>query len=421
MSVIENYPALRPTLLLDFANSGRVHPLIQCVRASTATCWGSDGQIRTVAAHVPRIEFDPATGRCLGLLNEESRTNLFTYSDTYSQGIWAKTNITINEAADSLSMSGLKFVVAREAASTEAISKNLRRAFPQVFAAGSSVAVTWFLAVSSRRFCNVLAFGLGGSSTSIALDLTTGEFQTRNAATGWTWAVRKISDKVIAVTLTGVNLSQATDAGAYIDVRPSNAASLAAVGAIGANYVGDPAMGLTVGPVQIESGSFPTSYIRTLDTAVTRAADFVSMRLAGVPLEHSVIVEFAAAPGTNRCLFTTGNGTDALRAEISGTNNLRYYVDVGGSISEISELATSGLNSSASALIGVAFGRKAQTSSVNGAPVRTATLDITKPDRIDSLTLGSRVAGTVQMSGVIRRLAVYPGLLTASQLRRLTA
>ena len=426
MSVIENLPALRPTLLLDFVNSRRVHPLVQCTRASTATCWGSDGQIRTVAAHVPRIEFDPATGRCLGLLVEESRTNLFTYSDTFSHGIWAKTNMTINEPADSLSISGLKFVVARETASAEAISKNLRRSFPQVFAAGSSVAITWFLAASSRRFCNVLASGLGGWTSSIALDLSTGEFQTRNAVTGWTWAVRKISDKVIAVTLTGINLSLATEAGAYIDVRPSNATSLAAVGAIGAQYAGDPAMGITVGPVQIEVGPCSTSYIPTGASATTRGADVMALDLASPPL--SVVDGQGTFVASARTFAPAVAGSTRHRTLFS--LNANYAND---NISAIFQAASDLLSSEvrlggvfqhapgSAALPGTTYTRAISykdgsiRSATDGALTASESAGLV-PRALSKLDLGCRV-GINQLNGYLSRLAYYPQPVSSNNLQ----
>lgn len=89
MTAIANLPDLRPSLLLDFANSGRVDPRIKCIRASSATYFGPDGKLRTVAANVPRIDYNPLTGKCLGLLSEPSRTNLLINSinlSGYSQG-----------------------------------------------------------------------------------------------------------------------------------------------------------------------------------------------------------------------------------------------------------------------------------------------------------------------------------------------
>ncbi|WP_455553989.1 hypothetical protein [Comamonas kerstersii] len=80
MSTIANFPDIRPSLVLDFSSSGCVDPRIQCVRASAATCYGPDGKRRTVAAGVPRIDLDPMTGKSLGLLTEETRTNLWLNS-----------------------------------------------------------------------------------------------------------------------------------------------------------------------------------------------------------------------------------------------------------------------------------------------------------------------------------------------------
>ena len=67
--------SVRPALLLPFAQSGTVDPRITFTRASSATYFNSQGVLTTAAVNVPRIDFDPATGRCLGLLIEVGRTN----------------------------------------------------------------------------------------------------------------------------------------------------------------------------------------------------------------------------------------------------------------------------------------------------------------------------------------------------------
>lgn len=81
MSVITDLPNIRPSLLLDFANSRRVHPLIQCIRASSAACYGPDGKLRTLAANVPCIDYDPATGRSLGLFVGRGFSNILAASE----------------------------------------------------------------------------------------------------------------------------------------------------------------------------------------------------------------------------------------------------------------------------------------------------------------------------------------------------
>jgi prepilin-type N-terminal cleavage/methylation domain-containing protein len=91
-----NTPAIvsgsNPNLDLNFArdkmlfNSTGSIP-ISFTRAETnptpnrATYIGSDGLLKTAAANEPRFDHNPATGESLGLLVEESRTNLFINSD----------------------------------------------------------------------------------------------------------------------------------------------------------------------------------------------------------------------------------------------------------------------------------------------------------------------------------------------------
>lgn len=110
MTAIANLPDFRPSLLLDFANSGRVDPRIQCTRASTATCFGPDGKLRTVAANIPRIDYDPATGKRLGLLVEEARTNLWlnsaAASSAQSVSVTAQSYTLSFEGTGSIALAG---------------------------------------------------------------------------------------------------------------------------------------------------------------------------------------------------------------------------------------------------------------------------------------------------------------------------
>ena len=79
-----NRNSIRPSLILDFARSQRVDPRITFTRASSATYFNSLGVLTTATNNVPRIDYDPVTGSCLGLLIEEARTNLLLNSATLS-------------------------------------------------------------------------------------------------------------------------------------------------------------------------------------------------------------------------------------------------------------------------------------------------------------------------------------------------
>jgi hypothetical protein len=89
MSIRQNFPTTPPSLVLDFANSKTLDPRITFSRTNpTATRMNELGLIETVGADIPRFdhEYDASTGsiKCLGLLVEEQRSNLLTYSEDWS-------------------------------------------------------------------------------------------------------------------------------------------------------------------------------------------------------------------------------------------------------------------------------------------------------------------------------------------------
>ena len=75
LSNATGFPSVRPTMFLDFANSRRVPPMVTFTRNSIATYFDSKGVMQTARANQPRIDFNPLTGECMGLLIEETRTN----------------------------------------------------------------------------------------------------------------------------------------------------------------------------------------------------------------------------------------------------------------------------------------------------------------------------------------------------------
>ena len=82
MAISQNFPNTPPSLLLDFAKSKKLDPRVTFTRGSTGTYVDDNGLIRTVGINEPRFDHDPNTLKSLGLLIEESRTNLILQSTT---------------------------------------------------------------------------------------------------------------------------------------------------------------------------------------------------------------------------------------------------------------------------------------------------------------------------------------------------
>ena len=104
MSIQQNFPAISPSLSLNFARSKTLDPRITFSRTSTATRVNEQGLVEVVSADIPRFDhsYDPVSGtvRSLGLLIEESRTNLVTHSTTdFNYSIAGQSIATANDVA----------------------------------------------------------------------------------------------------------------------------------------------------------------------------------------------------------------------------------------------------------------------------------------------------------------------------------
>jgi hypothetical protein len=99
MSISQNFPTIDPTLRINFQGARRLDSRITFTRSSTATYVGKDGLVKTAIADEARFEHDPTTGESLGLLIEESRSNLYTQSSDMNNSYWGPQNLIITPNA----------------------------------------------------------------------------------------------------------------------------------------------------------------------------------------------------------------------------------------------------------------------------------------------------------------------------------
>ena len=90
-----------PSLDLRFADNKSLvdavtgASLVTFTRASSGTYVDSAGVLQTAATDVPRFDHNPTTGESLGLLVEESRTNLLLWSEDFSNVAWVANTATV--------------------------------------------------------------------------------------------------------------------------------------------------------------------------------------------------------------------------------------------------------------------------------------------------------------------------------------
>ncbi|MEA5257199.1 hypothetical protein VB264_05330 [Arcicella aquatica] len=315
-------PALRPILNLDFANGRFLDPAFSFTRNSVGTYIDRNGFVKTVQANKPRFTFDPLTGECLGLLLEESRTNLLRYSTDCSNAAWGKISLAIS-ASDTIGPNGTLAeaslvtdnAVATESALTQGVTitdatthtfsvwakaGTIGTAFKmQVSSTGGGVTVTYNLNLGTRLAGTT--YGAGFTFVSSAMTLyPNGWYRCELSFT----SSASFTLNTLIIPVTGAHTASASQ-NIYI-----------------------------YGP-QLAKGADATSYIPTAATTVTREQDMIVIagtqfsQLFGAINKGTIFV--SAAKGK----VATGNGKYAMLqgvATAGGANRIGVIANTNGSV-----------------------------------------------------------------------------------------
>jgi hypothetical protein len=259
MTIKALYPTVRPTLNLDFAKTKALDPRVTFTRASTGTFVGVNGLIQTAASGAARFDHNPATGESLGLLVEEARTNLITYSEQFNNAAWIKQTNTTVTANTHVAPDGTTTADTINAIGNEIIG-----------AAAVTASTTYTVSVFIRKTTGATIFPM------IAInEFTSGPQRVLNTNTGQL----VVCD---AALNTGI---QCESVGSYWRVSYSGNVGVnttlgfliyPAASTNGSNYTGGTGSIVAWG-AQVEAGAFPTSYIPTVASTVTRSADSASI------------------------------------------------------------------------------------------------------------------------------------------------
>lgn len=313
MSLSQNYPTTRPTLTLDFAKAKRVDPRVTFTRASTATYFDASGTLRSAAANAPRIDFDPATLACRGLLVEEQRTN--SIRNNTMQGAAAGTPGTLptnwgevlsgltREVVGSGLQNGVAYIDIRFSGTTTSTQASVR--FEPISSIPGSVGQSWsissFVSIAAGSLANISTVRVriierDASANYLTESSTT--FSPNSALSRFTHA-RTLSSATVAFVVPDVFFTFAS--GVAIDIT------------------------LRIGLPQLEQGAFATSVIPTSGTAVTRSADVVSITGANFSSWYrqdegcGFIEAFTAFTGaTGADFYRFGTVTNGMRIGRSG-------------------------------------------------------------------------------------------------------
>jgi hypothetical protein len=365
----------------------------------------SDGTL-TLFEHpenVPRVEWDSAGNR-LGLLVEESRTNLITDSEDISGVNQATADDDVAVAPDRTQTAD-KLI--------ESTSNSVHWTYNSISATDNQDYTFSIYAKKSERtrltiYPNDKA-GVGfnavydidaGTVVSTPAQMTT---SIQDVGNGWyrcvgTWNANTGSNTVfvrIGLVSSGTTIS----------------------------YQGDGTSGLFLWGQQLEAGSFPTSYIKTTGSTATRSADVASIPVADFGYNQSAgsfLVEFS---------HTDPNGTTDTNYLLSVDSNARFLYNNSSNAGWYSYDGTTSLNygnlASDGTFVKVASSmyKDGSNASIDGGTIKTSTASPQdNVARSDDLYIGVRYGGGGdELNGHIKSIKYYPRRLTNAQLQEITS
>lgn len=200
------------------------------------------------------------------------------------------------------------------------------------------------------------------------------------------------------------------------------------IGPLGSTtYTGDGTSGLFLWGNQIEAGAFPTSYIPTVASTVTRAGDVAVMTGTAFSnwfnaSEGTIVSETAiySTAARNSAAYdindTTGNNRIIYRT-ITTTSTDQNVIRSGGAL--IASLVSGVAVTTSPRKAAVAYRASDFALVVNGS-TPTAQLSGAVPVSVTQMQLGLAVGPSEWINGHLRRITYYPTRLTDAQLQALT-
>jgi hypothetical protein len=392
-----------PTLDLLFAAdkslTAYTGPTPSYSRASTGAYFNASGVLTTAAVNAPRFNhvYNGSSWVSKGLLVEEQRTNVCTYSEDFTNGVWTKTRSSISSNA----------TTAPNGTST---------ADKLIEGASSTTHVVTFTTVTGGVFS---VFAKASERSWIALQQNSpGNYCYFNLSSGTVGSASGSTGSITSVGNGWYRCSIAvTSASSMWDI-------FVATGDNGASYTGDGTSGVFLWGAQVETGSFSTSYISTTTAAVTRSADVC--QITGTDFsgfwnqtEGTISVEYDTyVPNTNttyntRVVAVSDVGSDLNRIFVSpnasaGPPNGQYFEIRHNSSGQTATLSnTPFIGGGATVKISCVYKVDDIAASFNGGAILSDNSQAV-PTGCDIMRLGSSPVSSNYLSGHISRLRYYP-------------
>jgi len=282
---------------------------LQVTRDSVGTYVDENGVIQTAASGEARFDHDPETGESLGLLVEEARTNLVTYSEDFSGTGWTGATIVstnVTSSPDGTSTADLVYPS----------STGFYRARYIPITTSGTVTLSAYVKSAGWRYINL---SMVATVAAVKFDLIDNAYNVVNSnysnadihsvGNGW-FRIQAACD---VATVNGdafaITFSDDFAGGMYATTSGTS--------------------GIYIWGAQLEVGSFPTSYIPTSGSTVIRAADVASLTNSSIYDTDSFTIlnePFGVSAGSTSLSLVGPNikRTTVYSTNLSQTNILNF-------------------------------------------------------------------------------------------------
>jgi hypothetical protein len=374
--------------------------IITFTRASTATFFDSTGTLQSAAIDAPRFDYDPSTLAAQGLLIEEARTSLVLQSGL--PGAVAGSPGTAPTGWTTGSVTG---------APTLALATSIY---------GSAEQALTFSAASGERLWHQQTINVTDGTTYIYTAYC-------EASSGNTGDVLAVINGTSTRTIISTTASDPTGG---VGVRVSVVFSVVGTGTvilrmgIGVNSPTIAAGSVTMSRPQVEAGAFPTSYIPTTTTALTRSADVASVNTLSPwynAVEGTLCAEarwFGLSTNDYYAAFNDGTASNIIGIGVASSGSWRFLVNNVGNIE--ASISFGVVTANTVFKHSGAYKVNDFAACVNGGSVGTDTSGVV-PSGITTLSLNASHLTTNQFNGYLRRIVYYPRRLSNAELQTLTS
>lgn len=409
LQIGNNNWAVKSSLLLGYniGVNGYSPVEMDVVRATSATRTNELGIIDTKASNIARINYTSGVG---SLLIEPQRTNLITYSEQFDNVTWTKADTTVTQnsqtspdgaiTADTFIANGLPAFHAIQISSQWTISivytisvyvKKNTNNFIQLIAPNLS------FGLNAYANFNVDAGVLGTVGSSCTATIS-------NVGNGWFRC--SLTATATSTSTSGISFCLITS---QTSARAENNTLSTSVYMWGA---------------QMEQGAYPTSYIQTIASTVTRNADLIS--------KIGISDLIGQTEGTLFCdLIFTNLGTERyimIVTDTSTLNSISLRMLASNAIrAAFSANTSSGTTNQSSAVLPIGNYKLAYTYKsgslklfINGALSFTLTPTFTFGNTLNTVRLGMDNGNNIQLGDSINSVKLYKTALTDQECITLT-